>query len=525
MIRRFALYPLYPFVFVLFVILGLLVANMDEIDPALAVGPAVALLLLAAGMLGLFRAVFKDWQYAGYLALLILLVFFSYGHLHNVLAAKMPEDRAEEFQYALLAALGAVLAGLGLRPTWRRLGGARLTPFLNLVVAFTLVSQAGIGLSALAELLPPPGWRPGVAPVIAAAGPVMELDCSRSPDIYWIILDGYGRADVLEEIYGVDTGGFLAALEELGFFVADQSHTNYIQTVYSVPSALNFDYLAPKPAEISGYAYFPKLIADNRLTALLRQCGYQTVAFETGFLFTNYRGADVYLQPGADRNEFVDLLLASTPLDLIEESAWVKVRPSSHEAHRARVSFAFDQLAGLPAMDGPQFVYAHILSPHPPFVFDALGGPLQPRRGYTVEDGSDYPGGWAEYRSGYAAQVQHVNRRVVETVRAILARSAAPPVIIIQGDHGPGGHLDWDSPDRTCLRERTPILLAYYLPDGGDRLLYPEISPVNSFRVVLSAYFGVDIALLPDETYFSSHLIKGQFIDITEQRESRENCD
>lgn len=68
-------------------------------------------------------------------------------------------------------------------------------------------------------------------------------------------------------------------------------------------------------------------------------------------------------------------------------------------------------------------------------------------------------------------------------------------------------------------------MLAYYLPDGGDRLLYPEISPVNSFRVVLNAYFGVDMALLPDETYFTSHLIDGQFIDITERRESRDNCD
>ena len=82
-------------------------------------------------------------------------------------------------------------------------------------------------------------------------------------------------------------------------------------------------------------------------------------------------------------------------------------------------------------------------------------------------DGSDYRGSWAEYQRGYAAQVQHVNRLVEETVSAILARSATPPVIIIQGDHGPGGHLEWGSPDRTCLWERTPILLAYYLPDGG----------------------------------------------------------
>jgi hypothetical protein len=113
---------------------------------------------------------------------------------------------------------------------------------------------------------------------------------------------------------------------------------------------------------------------------------------------------------------------------------------------------------------------------------------------------------------------------VEQAVSAILARSAAPPVIIIQGDHGPGGHLDWESPDRSCLLERTPILLAYYLPDGGDRLVYPGISPVNSFRVVLNAYFGLDMELLPDETYFTNSEAGGPFIDITERRESRENC-
>ena len=55
----------------------------------------------------------------------------------------------------------------------------------------------------------------------------------------------------------MDTGGFLASLEDMGFYVADQSHANYIQTVYSIPSALNFSYLEPKPAKMSGYSVLP----------------------------------------------------------------------------------------------------------------------------------------------------------------------------------------------------------------------------------------------------------------------------
>jgi hypothetical protein len=76
----------------------------------------------------------------------------------------------------------------------------------------------------------------------------------------------------------------------------------------------------------------------------------------------------------------------------------------------------------------------------------------------------------------------------------------------------------------TCLWERTPILNAYYLPGGEDRWLYPSISPVNSFRVVLNAYFGADLPFLPDATYFTSHDLERQAIDITAERSSRANC-
>jgi hypothetical protein len=84
--------------------------------------------------------------------------------------------------------------------------------------------------------------------------------------------------------------------------------------------------------------------------------------------------------------------------------------------------------------------------------------------------------------------------------------------------------LDWDSPANSCLWERTSILNAYYLPGDGKNKLYPSISPVNSFRIVLNTYFGAELPLLPDRTYFTSHRLEGQAIDITEKRSSRQNC-
>jgi hypothetical protein len=50
------------------------------------------------------------------------------------------------------------------------------------------------------------------------------------------------------------------------------------------------------------------------------------------------------------------------------------------------------------------------------------------------------------------------------------------------------------------LRVRIGILNAYHLPGVETGVLYPTISPVNSFRVVLNAYFGTKLPLLPDRT-------------------------
>ena len=81
--------------------------------------------------------------------------------------------------------------------------------------------------------------------------------------------------------------------------------------------------------------------------------------------------------------------------------------------------------------------------------------------------------------------------------------SETPPIIVLQADHGPGAFLDWNSAERTCLWERTAILNAYYLPGDGAERLYDTITPVNSFRVILDAYFGAELGLLEDVSYYS----------------------
>jgi hypothetical protein len=112
-------------------------------------------------------------------------------------------------------------------------------------------------------------------------------------------------------------------------------------------------------------------------------------------------------------------------------------------------------------------------------------------------------------------QVQCVNRLVLDAISEILKNSETPPIIIIQGDHGPGLHLDWESFENSSVYERFGILNAYYFPDQAYGELYPGISPVNSFRVVLNEYFNQRYALLPDHSYYSTWSEPFEFIEAT----------
>jgi hypothetical protein len=106
-----------------------------------------------------------------------------------------------------------------------------------------------------------------------------------------------------------------------------------------------------------------------------------------------------------------------------------------------------------------------------------------------------------------------------ETVAEIMERSPEPPIIVLQADHGPGSMLDWDSPQDSNLRERMAIFNAYYFPDQNYEALYPGISPVNTFRVILNRFFGAEYDILDDASYYSTLNQPYVLVDVTDQLE------
>jgi hypothetical protein len=91
---------------------------------------------------------------------------------------------------------------------------------------------------------------------------------------------------------------------------------------------------------------------------------------------------------------------------------------------------------------------------------------------------------------------------------------------LIQGDHGPRIFTEWDSPQSSCILESTAILNAIYAPDIDPAALYPTITPVNTFRVLLNETFGTDLDLLEDRTYFSNYWEPYNLLDVTRQAQA-----
>ena len=122
---------------------------------------------------------------------------------------------------------------------------------------------------------------------------------------------------------------------------------------------------------------------------------------------------------------------------------------------------------------------------------------------FSLSDGSFFAGGPEQYVAAYRDQIIFITQKVQQVVTEILAQSPEPPIIILQGDHGPGSRLNWQSLADSYLPERFSILNAYYFPDHDYAALYPEVTPVNTFRIVLNQFFCGHYSLLPDRNYFS----------------------
>ncbi|MBA4376261.1 MAG: hypothetical protein C0401_08840 [Anaerolinea sp.] len=351
--------------------------------------------------------------------------------------------------------------------------------------------------------------------VSAQYTPVTQSELSPAdarPDIYYIVLDAYSREDILQTMYRVDNSAFLQELKLRGFYLPACAFSNYDNTLDSIASVLNMDYLnafgIPFNTLSQVSAQKARLALDSQVRHIFTELGYQFVSARGFASFIDNRNSDIYLnyyesQGQVDRLSdlvFVNFFLETTLINAltgntvlnpvltaplitpVKQSVLDQTSLAYEEANfwYHQTNFVFDSLANLPEKPGDYLVYAHIISPHGPYVFN--------------QDGSfRYPLDTTNDLILYADTLVYLNQRVLALVDTLLQKSDVPPIIIIQSDHGTHNY-------RYGLNKHKN-LSAYYLPGEVAILPYATITPVNNFRLILRDYFDPSVKLLPDTLF------------------------
>ena len=498
LLQKIQAIPLHPLFFAAYPVLALVGINVNEVEPTVLWRPLLVILLGVAVSLTLFGLVSKDWHRAALLLSTFIFLFFLYGHAYGYLkkieiAGFIPGRHRQ--MLPLWLAVGAFAAWW----VWRKLRNpAAFTPVLNLLSIFLLIYPTFQTVSYVIQ-------RKQAEKVALAAAQAKgaTLPLGYAPDIYYIILDAYGRADVLEEMFGYDNAPFLQSLESRGFYVATCSQSNYAQTMLSLTSSLNFNYLDSLTSSLTPEedtrAPLRALGQYNNVRKFLASQGYNIVSFATNFPVSEWQDANFFLSPiPQGMNDFEIMLAQSTacraPMDMVAEPP----ERASAAWYRRRTLSALEQMETIvPDIPSPKFVFVHLVIPHHPFVFGPHGEELNSFEAGVPE--------FEEYKAKYPDQVTYINGRITTIVDLILQTSPNPPIIVIQGDHGPAPF--------DVIERRMKNLNAYHFPDNAEGL-YPTITPVNTFRLIFNKYFGQAYPMLEDRSLYSAYDVPYNYEEI-----------
>lgn len=328
------------------------------------------------------------------------------------------------------------------------------------------------------------------------------------PDIYLIILDGYGRADVLEKYYGYSNKEFVQFLKSNGFFVPSASKSNYPRTIFSLFTLFNMQYIQQSAPHIRGrtpWQFITPFIEEGHLQATLKDLGYTQIRVENNWVIEQNMQSDITLAPKPfNLSGFLGHIIYSTPLRLLDPLLSKIALVPTMNSHRQTIYQTFDILEKIPqtSYPSPKFVFAHILAPHPPFVFYADGSPRDPGYHFTLADANDFPHTREQYRSNYVEQLQYINTRLKSVINSILTYSSRDTIIILTGDHGPGMLYNFQSLQESCIHERFSIFMAIYLPEQNRPSIPEDITLVNLFPLIMNSYFHTNWPLSENKQFF-----------------------
>lgn len=508
-------FPWFYGLFTFYPLLYLWSANISQIQPEAVIRPFLFTLAGSLVLYGILFLLFRDLSKAGLIGTILLMAFFSYGHVYYGTRAIAGLKILNH--HTVLVPLYVIVFGLLIWLGLRLKKYGKIAFVLNWM-CLALVALQVVGLS-YAYIRSASAVR---RPVKVQSGLVLKTAPKDLPDIYVIILDTYMRSDALKQDLGYDNTPFIDELTRLGFYVPLCSHPNYTFTYASISALLNMRYIPNAYTndvadEFTKLGYW-SILQNDEVRQQLKSIGYKTVAFQEEYPLLEFTDSDVligtnhptiktsFLYPFEVLYKQTTAAILLNALDPSGKLASYFSSPSNNSnadsvavaglsgrnkdltaIHINSTLFTLNHMSDLPAIAGPKFTYVHLFIPHYPYIFSPDGQILTDPGYYSGDRGSATTDAYENI--GYVNQVQYINSRIVPILQTLINKSKNPPIILLMGDHG------------LKNENRRTNFMAYYLPNNGNEKLYPTISPVNSFRLVFNTYFGGNYPLLPDETY------------------------
>ena len=196
----------------------------------------------------------------------------------------------------------------------------------------------------------------------------------------------------------------------------------------------------------------------------LKGLGYQYTHMGSWFAQTRYN------QLADQNNNFYGFKFKDELSTIIINNSILRLVFINRYFLRSSVLDAFSYLENMPVEYGkPKFIFAHIICPHTPYVFGANGEKL------TVNQGKSKDG-----KQLYLDQHIYVTKIVKEFVDKKLTNVQAPPVIIIQADHG----ARMDKP------QARQVFSAVYIPNYKGKPWPAGTNSANTFKLLFNDLFG-----------------------------------
>lgn len=325
----------------------------------------------------------------------------------------------------------------------------------------------------------------------------------KKPDVYFIVMDEYSGSTALKQYFNYHNNGIEDSLRSRNFFVAASPKANYPVTLMSMASVFTMDTIywlqGRTQTEAKDYSIAREIISNSEVPSLFRGLGYK---------FYNYSIFPIANEPQIMDVGFIpvklDLIISKTFVNRIKRDfIWRKFISESGSTnvmteHYRRIYegelnkiFSLTLTAAEQKTAEPKFVYAHLLMPHPPFLYDSTGAET---KGNFKGDGYTEQG----YKDAYLQYLVYTNKVIWQLVKDIQDKTKGQAVILLASDHGFR---------RLPKHRESPVswannFLSAYIPGNNYHSFHDSMTNINLFPAVFNSIFNTKLSMLPDSCIF-----------------------